>query len=65
MQLAGDDIYGQQENREVDLNTLDEPVWDTMKRDLRAIGQKLYYVMLPRARVDKVNKHRFLPNSIY
>ncbi|KAH9248555.1 hypothetical protein BASA81_013739 [Batrachochytrium salamandrivorans] len=28
--------------------TLDEPVWDTVKRDLRAIGIKLRYVVLPR-----------------
>lgn len=28
--------------------TLDEPVWDTVKRDLRAIAIKLRYVVLPR-----------------
>ena len=25
------------------LNTLDEPVMETIKRDLNAIGEKLYY----------------------
>mmetsp|Transcript_52131 Transcript_52131/g.97531 ORF Transcript_52131/g.97531 Transcript_52131/m.97531 type:complete len:212 (-) Transcript_52131:91-726(-) len=33
--------------------TLDEPVTETIMRDLRSIGTKLKYVMLPRARVDK------------
>ncbi|EDQ84832.1 uncharacterized protein MONBRDRAFT_12454 [Monosiga brevicollis MX1] len=27
--------------------TLDEPVWDTLKRDLVAIGRKFYYVFVP------------------
>mmetsp|Transcript_40176 Transcript_40176/g.115465 ORF Transcript_40176/g.115465 Transcript_40176/m.115465 type:complete len:214 (+) Transcript_40176:121-762(+) len=35
--------------------TLDEPVMDTIMRDLRAIGMKLKYVMLPRARADKAH----------
>eukprot|EP00392_Amoebophrya_sp_AT5.2_P008362 g8383.t1 len=34
-------------------NTLDEPVVDTIKRDLNAIAEKLHYVLLPKARVDK------------
>ncbi|CAK9072588.1 unnamed protein product [Durusdinium trenchii] len=33
--------------------TLDEPVTETIMRDLRSIGMKLKYVMLPRAREDK------------
>ena len=33
--------------------TLDEPVMETIMRDLRSIGTKLKYVMLPRARADK------------
>eukprot|EP00933_Yihiella_yeosuensis_P045934 TRINITY_DN41371_c0_g1_i1.p1 TRINITY_DN41371_c0_g1~~TRINITY_DN41371_c0_g1_i1.p1 ORF type:complete len:212 (+),score=26.16 TRINITY_DN41371_c0_g1_i1:120-755(+) len=33
--------------------TLDEPVTETIMRDLRSIGTKLKYVMLPRARHDK------------
>merc|ERR1719384_1052577 len=35
--------------------TLDEPVRDTIMRDLRSIGVKLGYVMLPRARADKAH----------
>merc|ERR550514_2140323 len=35
--------------------TLDEPVMDTIMRDLRAIGTKLKYVMLPSARADKAH----------
>mmetsp|Transcript_137656 Transcript_137656/g.243230 ORF Transcript_137656/g.243230 Transcript_137656/m.243230 type:complete len:213 (+) Transcript_137656:92-730(+) len=35
--------------------TLDEPVMDTIMRDLRSIGTKLKYVMLPRARADKAH----------
>lgn len=37
-------------------NTLDEPVMDTIKRDVNAIVEKLRYVMLPKARVDKVGR---------
>eukprot|EP00922_Rhytidocystis_sp_ex-Travisia-forbesii_P058349 GHVS01086253.1.p1 GENE.GHVS01086253.1~~GHVS01086253.1.p1 ORF type:complete len:232 (+),score=33.38 GHVS01086253.1:94-696(+) len=33
-------------------NTLDEPIKETIMRDLRSIGQKLYYVMLPKARSE-------------
>jgi len=33
--------------------TLDEPVTETIMRDLRSIGMKLKYVMLPRSRSDK------------
>merc|ERR1719316_1476448 len=36
-----------------DLSTLDEPIRDTIMRDLTGIAVKLKYVMLPRARVDK------------
>uniref|UniRef100_A0A0G4HP91 Protein YIPF n=1 Tax=Chromera velia CCMP2878 TaxID=1169474 RepID=A0A0G4HP91_9ALVE len=32
--------------------TLDEPVTETIMRDLRGIGKKLWYVMLPRARTE-------------
>lgn len=32
---------------------LDEPVRDTIMRDLRAVGKKLHYVLLPKAREDK------------
>lgn len=35
--------------------TLDEPVMETVMRDLRSIGTKLKYVMLPRARADKAH----------
>mmetsp|Transcript_41463 Transcript_41463/g.119975 ORF Transcript_41463/g.119975 Transcript_41463/m.119975 type:complete len:229 (+) Transcript_41463:46-732(+) len=35
--------------------TLDEPVTETIMRDLRSIGTKLKYVMLPRARADKAH----------
>ncbi|CAE8650847.1 unnamed protein product, partial [Polarella glacialis] len=35
--------------------TLDEPVMETIMRDLRSIGTKLKYVMLPRARADKAH----------
>eukprot|EP00927_Polykrikos_kofoidii_P061485 TRINITY_DN56320_c0_g1_i1.p1 TRINITY_DN56320_c0_g1~~TRINITY_DN56320_c0_g1_i1.p1 ORF type:complete len:221 (+),score=35.80 TRINITY_DN56320_c0_g1_i1:144-806(+) len=35
--------------------TLDEPVLETIMRDLRSIGVKLKYVMLPRARADKAH----------
>merc|ERR1739845_281912 len=35
--------------------TLDEPVMDTIMRDLRSIGTKLKYVMMPRARADKAH----------
>merc|ERR1719331_1248537 len=41
------------ETREVNMNPLDEPVLDTIKRDLNQIGEKLKYVLMPRARVDK------------
>eukprot|EP00922_Rhytidocystis_sp_ex-Travisia-forbesii_P016574 GHVS01024689.1.p1 GENE.GHVS01024689.1~~GHVS01024689.1.p1 ORF type:complete len:211 (+),score=19.64 GHVS01024689.1:138-770(+) len=34
------------------VNTLDEPIGETIMRDLRSIGHKLYYVMLPRARSE-------------
>lgn len=33
--------------------TLNEPVYDTVMRDLRSIGLKLKYVMMPQAREDK------------
>ena len=36
------------------LSTLDEPVSVTIMRDLRAIGEKLKYVMLPTSRHDKM-----------
>jgi len=32
---------------------LDEPVKETIMRDLRAVGKKLHYVLLPKAREDK------------
>eukprot|EP00397_Hematodinium_sp_SG-2012_P019688 GEMP01020244.1.p1 GENE.GEMP01020244.1~~GEMP01020244.1.p1 ORF type:complete len:197 (+),score=23.16 GEMP01020244.1:327-917(+) len=32
---------------------LDEPVRETIMRDVRAVGQKLYYVLLPQSRHDK------------
>mmetsp|Transcript_70029 Transcript_70029/g.205337 ORF Transcript_70029/g.205337 Transcript_70029/m.205337 type:complete len:218 (+) Transcript_70029:36-689(+) len=35
--------------------TLDEPVMETIMRDLRSIGTKLKYVMMPRARADKAH----------
>ena len=35
------------------VNTLDEPVLDTIKRDLFTIKEKLHYVMLPKSRLDK------------
>ncbi|CAD7958549.1 unnamed protein product [Amoebophrya sp. A25] len=44
---------GQMDERSVSMNTLDEPVIDTIKRDLNAIGEKLKYVLMPQARVDK------------
>mmetsp|Transcript_91097 Transcript_91097/g.257934 ORF Transcript_91097/g.257934 Transcript_91097/m.257934 type:complete len:216 (-) Transcript_91097:89-736(-) len=33
--------------------TLDEPVTETIMRDLRSIGTKLKYVMMPRSRADR------------
>jgi len=36
------------------LNTLDEPVRVTILRDLKAIGEKMKYVMLPGSRHDKM-----------
>eukprot|EP00921_Rhytidocystis_pertsovi_P021762 GHVQ01034776.1.p1 GENE.GHVQ01034776.1~~GHVQ01034776.1.p1 ORF type:complete len:215 (-),score=30.82 GHVQ01034776.1:101-745(-) len=33
-------------------NTLDEPIKETIMRDLKAIGHKLYYVLLPRSRAE-------------
>ena len=33
--------------------TLDEPISDTIMRDLRMIGYKLKYVLLPKMREDK------------
>eukprot|EP01068_Selenidium_serpulae_P007392 Selendium_serpulae@DN4696_c0_g1_i2.p1 len=33
-------------------STLDEPVKETVMRDLRSIGRKLHYVLLPRARAE-------------
>ena len=38
----------------VPFNTLDEPIRTTVMRDLRAIGEKLKYVMLPASRHDKM-----------
>lgn len=35
------------------VSTLDEPVIETIKRDLNTIKEKLHYVMLPKARQDK------------
>ena len=35
--------------------TLDEPVMETIMRDLRSIGTKLKYVMLPKAREDRAS----------
>eukprot|EP00929_Paragymnodinium_shiwhaense_P103905 TRINITY_DN67757_c0_g2_i3.p2 TRINITY_DN67757_c0_g2~~TRINITY_DN67757_c0_g2_i3.p2 ORF type:complete len:211 (+),score=13.67 TRINITY_DN67757_c0_g2_i3:76-708(+) len=35
--------------------TLDEPVTETIMRDLRSVGTKLKYVMLPAARHDKAH----------
>lgn len=34
------------------IGTLEEPVRDTIMRDLRSIGNKLYYVMLPKSRSE-------------
>ena len=34
------------------LNTLDEPIKTTVMRDLKAIGEKLKYVLLPGSRHD-------------
>jgi hypothetical protein len=34
-----------------EVNTLDEPVWDTLKRDLVAIAVKTRHVMLPNGQV--------------
>merc|ERR1719235_517529 len=39
----------------LDRCTLDEPVMETIMRDLRSIGVKLKYVMMPRARADKAH----------
>ena len=36
------------------LNTLDEPIRDTIMRDIKAIGEKMRYVMLPASRHDKM-----------
>eukprot|EP00112_Aurelia_sp_Birch-Aquarium-sp1_P013988 Seg2995.5 transcript_id=Seg2995.5/GoldUCD/mRNA.D3Y31 product="Protein YIPF6" protein_id=Seg2995.5/GoldUCD/D3Y31 len=33
---------------EDELNTLDEPVSETLKRDLRAVGKKFFHVLIPR-----------------
>ncbi|VDM44426.1 unnamed protein product [Toxocara canis] len=33
---------------ETDFDTLDEPVWDTVKRDLRTVGAKFGQVLVPR-----------------
>ncbi len=40
-------------SRTPQINTLDEPVLDTIKRDLNTIKEKLHYVMLPKSRHDK------------
>ncbi|VDD86827.1 unnamed protein product [Enterobius vermicularis] len=34
---------------ETDFDTLDEPVWDTVKRDLRTVGNKFAHVLVPRS----------------
>lgn len=39
-------------------NTLDEPVWETIKRDLRMIAYKLKYVMHPRMRQEAAKELR-------
>eukprot|EP00922_Rhytidocystis_sp_ex-Travisia-forbesii_P069697 GHVS01104111.1.p1 GENE.GHVS01104111.1~~GHVS01104111.1.p1 ORF type:complete len:133 (+),score=17.22 GHVS01104111.1:193-591(+) len=44
-QFNSDGVGGMQD-------TLDEPIKQTIMRDIRSIGQKLYYVMLPRARSE-------------
>lgn len=35
-------------DEEDELNTLDEPVSETLKRDLKAVGKKFFHVLLPR-----------------
>jgi len=40
---------GSAENDDQEFNTLDEPVKDTIKRDLTAIGQKFLHVLYPKA----------------
>ncbi|GMT32377.1 hypothetical protein PFISCL1PPCAC_23674 [Pristionchus fissidentatus] len=39
-----------------ELDTLDEPVWDTVKRDLKTVGQKFAQVIVPRADNSQILK---------
>ncbi|CAJ0941633.1 unnamed protein product [Ranitomeya imitator] len=36
------------QSQEEDFSTLDEPVRDTIMRDLKAVGQKFFHVMYPK-----------------
>ncbi|CAE8735910.1 unnamed protein product, partial [Polarella glacialis] len=44
---------GEEEDPMMDICTLQEPVSDTILRDLRSVGQKLMYVILPMSSSDR------------
>jgi len=39
---------GIQPSLETDFNTLDEPVWDTINRDLKQVSAKFFHVLMPK-----------------
>jgi hypothetical protein len=45
-QKEADQYIEDDQNEQID--TLDEPVWDTLKRDFKMILYKLYFVVIPR-----------------
>ncbi|KAK2170584.1 hypothetical protein LSH36_2g18029 [Paralvinella palmiformis] len=54
--LEGDiTVPGAPEEENDELNTLDEPVKDTVMRDLRAVGQKFLHVLMLQGSTEKAN----------
>ena len=43
-----------QDPRQPDFNTLDEPIRQTVMRDLKAVGVKFKYVLFPRDKESKM-----------
>ena len=58
---AASSAYSQSQNGEI-LNTLDEPVSETIKRDLMRIWEKLRIVINPMSKVDTEEKRREIRN---
>lgn len=50
----------------MEFNTLDEPIKETFMRDLRAVGNKFYHVLIPREKTSLLKECEFFfINLIY